>query len=56
VIVSHKVASVRRADRIIGLDSGTIVEHGTHAELLARGGPYAETYRQQTSALIVASY
>jgi ABC-type multidrug transport system fused ATPase/permease subunit len=55
VIVSHKVASVRRADRIIVLESGTIVEQGTHAELLARGGRYAEIHRQQTSALAVAS-
>jgi ABC-type multidrug transport system fused ATPase/permease subunit len=54
VIVSHKVASVRRADRIIVLESGAIVEQGTHAELLARDGTYAETYRQQTSALIAA--
>ena len=54
VIVSHKVASVRRADRIVVLESGTIVEQGTHAELLARGGRYAETHRQQTSALISA--
>ncbi len=51
VIVSHKVASVRRADRIIVLESGTIVEQGPHAELLARGGRYAEIHRQQTSAL-----
>ena len=54
VIVSHKVASVRHADRIIVLESGTIVEQGTHADLIARGGRYADTYRQQTSALITA--
>jgi ABC-type multidrug transport system fused ATPase/permease subunit len=51
LLVSHKVASVRRADRIIVLESGRIVEQGTHAELLAHGGHYAETFRQQTSAL-----
>ena len=53
VIVSHKVASVRSADCIIVLESGTIVEHGSHAELLALAGRYAETYRQQTSALVI---
>jgi ABC-type multidrug transport system fused ATPase/permease subunit len=53
VIVSHKVASVRRADRIAVLEGGTIVERGTHAELLAREGHYAEIHRQQTSALLI---
>jgi ABC-type multidrug transport system fused ATPase/permease subunit len=56
VIVSHKVASVRRVDRIIVLESGTIVEQGTHAELLASGGRYAEIHRQQTSALLAAGH
>jgi ABC-type multidrug transport system fused ATPase/permease subunit len=55
VVVSHKVASVRRADRIIVLESGTIVEQGTHAELLGRKGRYSEIHRQQTSALAAGS-
>jgi ATP-binding cassette subfamily B protein len=38
---------VRRADRIAVLDDGAIVEEGTHAELLARGGRYAELFRLQ---------
>ncbi len=51
LIVSHKVASVRRADLIVVLESGHLIEQGTHAQLLALGGYYATTYRQQTSAL-----
>jgi ABC-type multidrug transport system fused ATPase/permease subunit len=55
VIVSHKVASVRDADRIIILDGGRIIENGTHADLIRHGGYYAQTYRQQTSTRVSAS-
>ncbi len=51
VIVSHKVSSVRRADHILVLEAGSVVEHGTHDDLIALGGHYAETHRQQTAAL-----
>jgi ABC-type multidrug transport system fused ATPase/permease subunit len=50
VIVSHKVVSVRDADRIVVLDSGRIVEDGTHAELIRLGGYYCSRYRKQTSS------
>jgi ABC-type multidrug transport system fused ATPase/permease subunit len=51
VVVSHKVASVRHADLIVVLEHGTVVEQGTHDELLEQNGPYAETYHQQTAPL-----
>jgi ATP-binding cassette subfamily B protein len=47
VLVSHRVAAVRRADLIAVLDEGKLVEQGTHDELLARGGVYADIYRTQ---------
>ena len=51
LIVSHKVASVRHADLIVVLEGGRIVDRGTHAGLLGRGGHYAEVYAQQTRVL-----
>ena len=47
IIVSHRVSAVRRADRIAVVDDGRIVESGTHEELLATAGFYAQLYRRQ---------
>lgn len=48
-IIAHRLATVRRADRILVLEQGQVVESGTHAELLDRGGRYAHFYAQQFS-------
>jgi len=47
LIVSHRVSSIRNAHQIINLDSGSIVEKGTHEELLALNGAYTELYEKQ---------
>jgi ATP-binding cassette, subfamily B, bacterial MsbA len=46
-VVAHRLSTIERADRIVVMDAGEIVEQGTHAELLAKGAHYANLYSMQ---------
>ncbi|MBA3417672.1 MAG: ABC transporter ATP-binding protein [Geodermatophilaceae bacterium] len=47
LVIAHRLSTIRAADEILVIDEGTIVERGTHSELLATGGRYSELYRTQ---------
>ena len=46
-VIAHRLSTIRRADQILVIDHGRVVERGTHASLTAEGGLYAEMYRKQ---------
>jgi ABC-type sugar transport system ATPase subunit len=50
LLITHRMHSVRHANRIVVLDHGEIIETGTHAELMATDGHYAQLYRLQARA------
>jgi ABC-type multidrug transport system fused ATPase/permease subunit len=54
ILISHRFSTVRRADRIIVLDNGTILEQGSHDELMALGGTYARLFSLQVDRYTVA--
>ena len=47
IVIAHRLSTILAADVILVLDRGRLVDRGTHAELLERGGLYAELYERQ---------
>ncbi len=47
LLISHRLSTVKMADRIIVLDKGSIAENGSHAELMAADGKYASMFKMQ---------
>ena len=50
ILISHRFSTVRRADRILVFEQGRLIEQGTHAELMAIAGRYAELFNLQAAS------
>lgn len=52
IVIAHRLSTIQKMDRIIVLDSGRIVEEGSHKELISRGGTYAKLWARQSGGFI----
>ena len=55
VVIAHRLSTVRAADQILVIEDGAVIERGTHADLMARGGRYEELYRTQFDQPVAAA-
>jgi ABC-type multidrug transport system fused ATPase/permease subunit len=56
IVIAHRLSTIRHADRILVLSGGSLVEQGTHQELIARNGLYAGLYRLQYEDTVLTDY
>jgi ATP-binding cassette, subfamily B, bacterial len=56
IAIAHRLSTIRNADVIFAIENGTIVERGTHDELLAQGGLYARLYEEQFGNGVVEAH
>ena len=54
IIISHRLSSAALSDHVYMLADGELIEHGTHKQLLAQNGAYAEMFRKQAEAYLVS--
>jgi ATP-binding cassette subfamily B protein len=52
IVIAHRLSTILKADKILVIEAGQVVDQGTHAELMARGGLYAELYRRQFTEVL----
>ncbi|MFA6256777.1 MAG: ABC transporter ATP-binding protein [Candidatus Paceibacterota bacterium] len=52
IVIAHRLSTIQKMDRIVVLDQGQIVEEGTHKQLLAKGGIYADLWEHQTGGFL----
>ena len=52
IAIAHRLSTIAAMDRLVVMEEGRIVEEGTHAELLNRGGLYAQLWRRQSGGFL----
>jgi ABC-type multidrug transport system fused ATPase/permease subunit len=52
IVIAHRLSTIQRMDRIVVLEEGEVVEHGTHKELLAKKGIYANLWKHQSGGFL----
>jgi ATP-binding cassette subfamily B multidrug efflux pump len=55
IAIAHRLSTIARMDRLVVMDRGRVIETGTHAELVARGGLYADLWHRQSGGFIDAT-